>query len=432
MRPPLYSRQLRQDLDEWIARGWVPQTSRDLILGQVGALGPSRTLPSILAIMGVVLLGAGAMSFVAANWAMMGKLVRLILLLGSMAAAYGFAISLMARGQAALAQAAILLGVALFGVSIMLVAQTYHINAGFSDGLLMWGAGALIAAVLVPSRPAMTAAILIGAAWTIAAVEETGYETPHFAFLVYLAVPLVLAHVWNSMGEMHLVILSLVVWAVLNAVSISDTYDWSAAEVISAFSLFTFAMWTIGRVTSHTRYPFSQALARYGLILTGFGLVVLHTLGDEASSGTMVTAGWIYAIAILGGIAVAAVTAARIRDALTPPELAIALAIIAGIIAFPVLVLSMGDGPLELPVIVLIGLFIVWVIAHGVRLEDRVLTNSAFVGFGAWVLYVYVDVFGTLLDQATFFLIGGVILVVTSIALEAVRRTVGRDHAIAG
>src|SRR5262245_41800373 len=109
MRPPFYIRQLKQDLEVWIQKGLVPEESREAILESLGAGSSGRRLDVIFAIFGVILIGAGAMSFVAANWADMSKLVRLVVLFGSMWAAYGVAIWFASSGRGAIGQAFVLL-----------------------------------------------------------------------------------------------------------------------------------------------------------------------------------------------------------------------------------------------------------------------------------------------------------------------------------
>jgi hypothetical protein len=53
MRPPFYLRQLRRDLDTWIAKGLVDADNKEAILASVGAGSQVRTLDVILAIFGV-------------------------------------------------------------------------------------------------------------------------------------------------------------------------------------------------------------------------------------------------------------------------------------------------------------------------------------------------------------------------------------------
>ena len=57
------------------------------------------------------------------------------------------------RRLEAFAQAAVLGGIAVFGASIMLIAQMYHMEGNPPDAVLMWALGALLAAVLRAVAP---------------------------------------------------------------------------------------------------------------------------------------------------------------------------------------------------------------------------------------------------------------------------------------
>ena len=214
MRPPFYLRQLKRDLDTWIAKGLVPEDSREAILASVGG-GPARRLDVILAILGVILVGAGAMSFVAANWASLGKLERLIVLFGSMWTAYGMAIWFTANQRGAIGQAFVLLGTILFGVNIWYVAQTYNLAAHYPDGTLLWGLGALAAAALVPSRAALALGLVLGGLWTW---QETQYfdNVLHLPFLLYWAICTAIAWAMNWRPGIHLSALTLLGWFVIS------------------------------------------------------------------------------------------------------------------------------------------------------------------------------------------------------------------------
>jgi uncharacterized membrane protein len=421
MRPPLYARQLRKDLDSWVAKGWVPESSRKLILDEVGANAAQRTLPAILATLGVVLIGAGAMTFVALNWDQMSKLMRLVVLLGTMTAAYGLAIFLMLRGWNAIAQAALLLGVLFFGVNIMLIAQIYNINAGWSDGLLLWGAGAMLTAYLVPSRASLVSAILIGALWTGYAVDESGFETIHWPFFVYIAAAAVLAHIKHWRAEMHLVFLSLIFWSCMNYSGIETALGWSGAELVALYSIVSFAFWVIGRLIEKSDYAFNTEFERYGLVLAGIGLFMLQW--TDAEGHTASSAGWlvfcvIAALGIIGGSVLA-----RLRGTMSNLDVIGAMLFTAAVLLYPPQVITLGSQ-LEIPYLILVAIYIVWQITHALRVEDRTLANIGFIAFLLWGVYLYISVFEGLADQATFFLMGGVILVVMAVGLESVRRRV--------
>ena len=66
---------------------------------------------------------------------------------------YGAAAVLFQRRLEAFAQAAVLGGIAVFGASIMLIAQMYHMEGNPPDAVLMWALGALLAAALRAVAP---------------------------------------------------------------------------------------------------------------------------------------------------------------------------------------------------------------------------------------------------------------------------------------
>jgi uncharacterized membrane protein len=73
------------------------------------------------------------------------------LLLGTLWACYAGAALLFQRQLHAFAHAAVLGGIAVWGASIMLIAQMYHMEGYPPDALLLWTLGALLAAVLAPA-----------------------------------------------------------------------------------------------------------------------------------------------------------------------------------------------------------------------------------------------------------------------------------------
>lgn len=154
-----------EDLDRWQSRGWVTADGANAIRADRAQRGSGVQLSSVLAVLGVVLLAFAAMSFVAANWQDMSKLTRLALLLGGIVGSYAGAAHLFQRQQDGFAHALVLLGVALFGAAIMLVAQMYHIEGNPPDAVLTWTAGAVLAGVAFKSRPALALAMLLIGLW---------------------------------------------------------------------------------------------------------------------------------------------------------------------------------------------------------------------------------------------------------------------------
>ncbi len=130
-----------------------------------------------------MLIGFGAMSFVAAHWNEMPRLFRLAMIFGGLFGAYGIAGVLFERKHPTFAHAAVLAGVAIFGAGIMLIAQMFHIEGHPPDAVLTWALGALAAGVVLQSNPALALAMLLVCLWS-------GWETSddaanvHWAFLL--------------------------------------------------------------------------------------------------------------------------------------------------------------------------------------------------------------------------------------------------------
>ncbi len=91
-------------------------------------------------------LAAGIIIFYASNWRKMPPVLKLIQIFILMFSIYGSAFFFLDPGRKhpAIGSALLLLGIISYGAGIMLVAQIYHISSHPTNGVLAWGAGALI------------------------------------------------------------------------------------------------------------------------------------------------------------------------------------------------------------------------------------------------------------------------------------------------
>src|SRR3990172_5272393 len=91
LRESAFLRRLRKELPVWLQQGWVTPGSVQKILDHVAAQRGTgvRYLPLAFSILGVLLLGAGVITFFAAHWSIMQKVAKLTLLFGSMAGLCG-------------------------------------------------------------------------------------------------------------------------------------------------------------------------------------------------------------------------------------------------------------------------------------------------------------------------------------------------------
>ncbi len=72
----IYAKRLERDLKRWHEKGWVTGEGYQAILAEQ-AQGARLTASAALAVIGAVLLGFAAISFVAANWNEIPRLLRL-------------------------------------------------------------------------------------------------------------------------------------------------------------------------------------------------------------------------------------------------------------------------------------------------------------------------------------------------------------------
>jgi uncharacterized membrane protein len=416
MRPPFYVRQLRLDLEEWIAKGLVPAASRDAILASVGA-GSRTRLDLIFAVFGVILVGAGAMSFVAANWQDMDKLSRLVVLFGTMWAAYAIAIYFLASARDVIGQAFVLLGVLMFGANIMLIAQTYNINAHFPDGTMLWALGALAAAVIAPSRAALAAALALGCVWTW---QEYQYfdAVLHIPFLFFWAACAAMAFMFAWRPGVHLTIIAFLFWFVLNTEGMARLFGWGEVESTTIYVFAPLAIWSLMQLFEARGNAFSITGAHYAFFVFLASYAVLHHVDN---GGNPPDSSWLIFAITASLIAFAAGIVGVSRKTINGVDLAgIGFACVTTI-AY-VLMVHKNDEGLDVPYLAFTLIVILWSLQRGVRTEDRFVINLSTVAFGLWVLYVYFVLFSELMDKAVFFVAGGVLLILLGLGLESMRR----------
>lgn len=256
---------LAGDVARWRQAGWVTAEGEAAIRAEIAASRSSVGLAGVLAILGVVLLGFGVMSFVAANWQDIPRLARLGVIVAGLIASYAAAGALAARGLKAFAEAALLSGVAIFGAGIMLVAQMYHIDGNPPDAVLTWAAGALLVGVLLGSNAALAAAALLTALWS--GWEMVLTQSVHWPALAAAAI-LALAF-WRQGWRpgAHLVGAGLAAWVI----SLGLLLEMGAWEsMVLPIGLAAMALGLFG-----ARH--AQRLAPVGPLLTGYGFATAFT-----------------------------------------------------------------------------------------------------------------------------------------------------------
>lgn len=358
-----YGRRLTHDLQRWKDAGWLTAENEARILADVAQNGGGIGLASSLGILASVLLGFAAISFVAAHWQDMPRLARLGLLLSLIWAAYGAAGIFAARGQRIFADAAILFAVAVFGASIMLVSQMFHIDGNPPDGILLWLMGALLPGVLLRSNPALAFAMVLASVWTGMESGQTG--SVHWPFLLP--------------------------WAAISAAFVWQR--WRPGVHISAVALSAFIV-SLGYILDT---PYSPG-HRHDLV-AAVGLLT----------------------------ATAAVIAGKQRpdiDTIAAPALGYGIVVaFAGLMALQFIDSISNRGLVVLAAITLAGLLAaIW---YGLTSPHRGALWLGYIGFSIEILALYWKTVGSILDTSLFFLVAG--LIVSGLAFMAWRLAMRSD-----
>ncbi|GGB68376.1 DUF2157 domain-containing protein [Glycocaulis alkaliphilus] len=420
-------RGLERNLDRWIAAGWVEPAHRDAILADHAQRPGHWSAAGAGLILGAVLLALAALSFVAANWAAMPQLARFALILAALWAALGGAGESFRRNNPALGHALALVGAFLFGAAIMLTAQTFNISAFRNTGILIWALGALAVAVAIPSRPVLALSALLAGSWMV--LETVNPLTPR---IVWLFVPLWLAVTGlairmesrltaNLLGAGLLAWLyTLVRWAGGGEGELSTPALFVSLALICAAGTLAFA------VAEERGLAMSRIISRWlmtGAVISAFAAqFAIARASDGATTGLLLTG--MVSIAAITMLALMRVRTGAMRPvtALTVPAIALAGLLLALIPWFA----PGWVGALEVLAGIAVFALAAAMVAEGARAGRGFTGGLGLVLFIAQALHVYTALFGSLLDTALFFLVGGLLLIAMSVIAM---RLQSRKHA---
>ena len=174
-----FAERLRRELDVWVEDGLVSAEQAAMIRGRYRDEGASERrfqVVQTLAVIGAVVAGLGVILFFAANWDAIARPARVALLLAALVASYGggYYLREVRASRPRVGEALMLLGGVVFGASLFLVGQMYHVQAHDPLALLAWALGAGATAAIVRSSPLASLAILSFGAWLGYELAEIG------------------------------------------------------------------------------------------------------------------------------------------------------------------------------------------------------------------------------------------------------------------
>jgi uncharacterized membrane protein len=195
--------------------------------GELAEKGRSRAVFVLMAA-AALLVGLAAMLLIGYNWDHFDRLSKLAIVLGVIAVTHTIGFSLRyQRNARALSETVFFLGCLFYGAGIWLVAQVFHINAHYPDGVWWWAIGVLPFALCLETRLLHALFVCLMGLWAGMEVLNFGHLgawlfgrwdfLPNGAYsLPLLALPgIVWAYRKQSVPTLSLYVLLLTWWTVL-------------------------------------------------------------------------------------------------------------------------------------------------------------------------------------------------------------------------
>ena len=142
--------------------------------GELAERGRSRAV-FILMAAAATLVGLATLLLIGYNWNDLERGSKLIIVLGVIAATHAFGFSLRyKRNAAALSETVFFLGCLFYGAGIWLVAQAFHIDSHYPDGVWWWAVGVLPFALCLETRLLHALVVALLGVW--AGIEVLNFD----------------------------------------------------------------------------------------------------------------------------------------------------------------------------------------------------------------------------------------------------------------
>ncbi len=282
-----YRHWLLAELEAWQASGIVSRDQTQQILDQYELPAESanrqrsRTLFVLMALAGV-LVGCAVLLLIGYNWNRVPPWVKLVNIFGAMLGTYGLAFHLRyQRGMHVASELAFFLGAIFYGAGIWLVAQIFHLNAHYPDGMLWWAIGVLPLALCLQTQLLHALLVVLLATWAgmeILGFSDLGWSVfrrwgfvPNGAYLLpVLALPgIIWAYRKNAPTTAGLYVALLGWWIVLQPVAWQ--LDWAPIHFIGAVG----ALFLLVGESHRAGSPFAIPYRVLGMLLVGGTLIPL-------------------------------------------------------------------------------------------------------------------------------------------------------------
>jgi len=279
---------LQKEVKKWQEEGIIEEEQAKRIIGRYlsfreerKAIRAEARLVKIFSIFGTILVGIGVILLIATNW---GKLPPFfntsLLILATLATYYiGWQLKYERKTHLKVGDALIFLGSLLFGASLILICQIYHIRIEYSNLILVWALAILPLAYFTKSSPILALGSILTFAWGIFSFyterelffREIQIPIQYYlSFLFILGAIVPLTYKLKSIKVQALNMAEILAW-----LGIIATLDWfkESENIFVSFCLFFLMMggllFFLGEIHSKwkERRYFKEIYYYFGLIL---------------------------------------------------------------------------------------------------------------------------------------------------------------------
>jgi uncharacterized membrane protein len=162
-----YKKRLKDDLESWVAKGWVTSAAASSILKEQDQDDGRSRLPTVLAGIGLVCVALAIFAFIAANWEAIPKALKLIGIAVLIAASHGVAAQTARKGRRGLADLLTGFATLVFVGGMALVGQIFHLPSDWAGGAFLVCLGGLAAAWLTGSKSSLIVAAAAALTWQV-------------------------------------------------------------------------------------------------------------------------------------------------------------------------------------------------------------------------------------------------------------------------
>jgi uncharacterized membrane protein len=435
---------LRGEIIEWQEEGIITAEQSKAILLQYGDVGAdtdrSSRLVAVLGVLGSLLLGAGIIIFFAANWQAMSKVLKLVIIFGSVLISYsaGYYLAFEKNNYPRIGRSLIFLGTILYGAGIWLIAQVFHISSHYPNGILFWLLGILPMVFLCKSLSVLLEACLLLSGWTF--LEQVEFESMNYMFLLLAAAVFGLSYFINSRVAVALSLVSVVAWTVIGSVvSLKNLTSVMDGRYIVIFILLLTAVTglvinNLGRL-HQVKKTWSNMQISYQIVGLAVYFISLFILTFKGLFGNYeyinkeakisLFFGLIFALAVVFalGTGLYLLRMEKENKGLRREQMFVMLfSVFFTVLIFSVSLLG-GISFIGITnILMFVSIAVITIL--GYTLKEPILVNFGLVFFVIDLIARYFDFFWDMMDKSIFFIIGGLILLVGGTFLERNRRKI--------